>query len=730
MTGSDDSDIEPADSWSRSDSQGNTGTNNTSHGNTTTTSQSNSGSRILTEREAEAKLEQCIAPGAEFREQQWEAIDTITNDKNDVLLVQRTGWGKSTVYFIATHTLREHGAGPTLIISPLLSLMRDQIKTAESELGLHCITINSQNTDEWDELYDDIVNGVCDVVLISPERLQNQDFRENVLDEMQDDFGMLVVDEAHCISDWGHDFRPAYQHVAQVLHDSATDAPVVATTATANDRVVDDLTTQLPDLHPIRGDLVRESLKVQAINMGSRERRMAWLVENLPDGAEAGIVYCLTIDDVNHVASWLQGNGYDARAYHSRLGNDECEHREQLLLDNDVDALVATNALGMGFDKPDLQYVIHYQRPGTLIEYYQEIGRAGRGLDTAHAVVLSGPDDDDTAEYFIESAFPTESDFTAVLDAVAESDDAISAYGLRTASDGSNAAQCAKILHADGVLTKTRDGYVETGADWEYPAEKYAAITEQRYAELDRIQAFMDTDECLMQYIDTELDGTLREPCGRCANCAGSFYPETVQDKSLIDEALDHYKQAGIGEINSRMYRYTETGTRKKIGDSKRVETGRSLSVLGHPGWGERVEETKNAGGRFDTDIVRSAAEFIADDWGMSPEPEWITFIPSQSTPGLVEDYAERLGDELRIDVVPCVERVADIPMQRELNGSVARADNVRDAYDVTGACRSGPVLLVDDIVGSRWTFTQVGMQLGDAGVECVYPFALARRYG
>lgn len=727
MTGVDD-DIDPADSWSRNDADPDDSSTQT--GSDTTHSTSPNNAPVLSHSEAQAKLEQCIGTGAEFRDQQWEAIDAITNNKDDVLLVQRTGWGKSTVYFIATDTLRKHGAGPTLIISPLLSLMRDQIKNAEDELGLTPVTVNSQNTDDWDEIYNDIVTGACDVVLISPERLQNTEFRKEVLGEMHDEFGMLVIDEAHCISDWGHDFRPAYQRVTQLLDNAVDDAPIVATTATANDRVVDDITTQLPALKPIRGALVRESLKLQAIQMGSRQRRMAWLVENLPTGERAGIVYCLTIDDVNHVASWLRENGYDARAYHSRLDNEKRETREQLLLDNEVDVVVATNALGMGFDKPDLQYVIHYQRPDNLIKYYQEIGRAGRGLDTAHAVVLSGEDDDETAEYFIDSSFPSASDFDKVLEAIAHASEPLSKYHLRRESDGSNAVQCIELLHVNGVVEKTEDGYIRSDVAWEYPRDKYTAITEQRYAELERIQEFMETNKCLMLYIDNQLDGTLTEACGRCANCTEPFYPETVQDESLVTAAVNYYNENGVEKINNRVYRYTDAGNRKKIDESKQLSTGRSLSVLGHPGWGTTVEETKQSGDRFPNDLVTAAVELIDDEWEMSPEPEWVTFIPSASTPGLVEDYATRVGDALGVEVISCVERTADIPPQRDLNGSFERAANVRGAYEVTSACRDGAVLLVDDIVGSRWTLTQVGMQLTEAGVESVYPFALARRYG
>jgi ATP-dependent DNA helicase RecQ len=351
--------------------------------------------------QAQQLLEQSIGQDADFRPHQWEAIEGLVNKQERQLLVQRTGWGKSTVYFIATKLLRERGAGPTLIISPLLALMRNQIEDAEQQLGLDAWTINSNNTEEWDEAKQRVVDGQCDILLISPERLSKQEFREQILIEMEDDVGLLVIDEAHCISDWGHDFRPDYRRIRRILQELPSHIPVAATTATANDRVVDDVTAQIPDLRVIRGALVRDSLRIQTITMDSRASRLAWLAENLDELPSAGIVYCLTTDEVEMVAKWLTQQGFTVKPYHGGMDGDRREGLEAQLLANDVDALVATNALGMGFNKPDLGWVVHFQRPPNLIRYYQEIGRAGRGLDEAYAIMLSGEEDDEIAEYFI-----------------------------------------------------------------------------------------------------------------------------------------------------------------------------------------------------------------------------------------------------------------------------------------------------------------------------------------
>jgi ATP-dependent DNA helicase RecQ len=358
-------------------------------------------------RRGQELLERSLGPDAEFRPDQWEAIERLAVDKNRVLLVQRTGWGKSTVYFIATKLLREQGHGPTLIISPLLALMKNQIQDAEKQLGLQAWTINSNNKEDWTDAKEAVLDGICDILLISPERLANIEFQEDVLIEMDDDFGMLVIDEAHCISDWGHDFRPDYRRIRRILQQFPDHIPVAATTATANDRVVDDVTDQIPGLQPIRGDLVRDSLQIQTNEIGSRAKRLAWLAENVPDFPSSGIVYCLTTDEVETVAEWMTDQGLDFEPYHGGMNGDRREELENRLMENDVDGLAATNALGMGFNKPDLGWVVHFQRPPNLIRYYQEIGRAGRGLDQAYAVLLSGPEDDRVAEFFIEQASPT-----------------------------------------------------------------------------------------------------------------------------------------------------------------------------------------------------------------------------------------------------------------------------------------------------------------------------------
>lgn len=682
-------------------------------------------------KEALNLLKQCIGPAAEFRPQQWEAIDGLVNRRERLLLVQRTGWGKSTVYFIATRLLRDRGQGPTLIISPLLSLMRNQIQDAEAQLGLEAITINSNNTDEWEEAKQAVVDGTCDLLLISPERLAKPEFRKEVLQEMERGFGMLVIDEAHCISDWGHDFRPDYRRIKRILQRLPDNLPVAATTATANDRVVDDVTDQIEGLNSLRGDLVRDSLRIQTNEIGSRAERLAWLAENVDETPVAGIVYCLTTAEVEAVADWLGKQGLDVLPYHGSLEGQRREELEQLLMENEIDALVATNALGMGFNKPDLGWVIHFQRPPNLIRYYQEIGRAGRALDESYAILLAGEEDDDIAEYFIEEAFPEPHEFDRILETITASDEPLSKRQIVRELDISwgTVGDCLKILQVEGALSREDDGYIRTANPWNYDHDRIEAVTEQRWKELDRIQDFVETDECLAQFIDEELDGNLDSNCGRCENCAGSFLPSEVQNDDLVQQAIEHYRTTGRQQIDPRYYMYQEDGSRTRISEHSRPETGRVLSIYDDPGWGQKVKEGKYETGRFADDLVTAAAELI-DSWEPSSEPEWVTSIPSTSNEGLVSDFARRLADRMGLRYVETLTKVRETDPQKEKENSFQKCHNVRDAFDTNGAIPDGPVLLVDDIVGSRWTLTEASITLRENGSGPVLPFALAERRG
>jgi ATP-dependent DNA helicase RecQ len=678
------------------------------------------------EKTAHRLLEEALGGGAYFRPQQLEAIEAVVGKRARVLVVQRTGWGKSVVYFIATRLLRDNGQGPTILISPLLALMRDQIAMAE-RLGLEARSIDSNNKVDWDEIEDELADDEVDIVLISPERLANPRFRGSTLNRIPKGIGMFVVDEAHCISDWGHDFRPDYLRIRSLTQLLPAGVPLLATTATANDRVVADIEDQLgPDLEVFRGPLARDSLHLQVIELENQAERLAWLAEYLASTNGSGIVYVLTVRDAIRVSDWLAGKGIDAPAYFGPMPNEEKLRLEGALRDNEVKALVATIALGMGFDKPDLPFVVHFQRPGSVVTYYQQIGRAGRAIERADVVLLNGREDDSISDYFIHKAFPPEEVMTAVLRAVEEHDGA-SVYTLQTVVNAKEGTikQALKILEVEGAVAKEGSGWSRTVNEWKMDHERIEAVTGTRVAELEGIQAYVASGDCLMRFLTRELDDPADEECRRCANCTQPFLP-TTPDPQLTQEAVLFLKR-GYRPIEPRkQWPFGLGKLRGRIPEQHRLEEGRALALYGDAGWGTLIKEGKSEGGRFSDELVDAAAEMIETDLAPDPAPTWVTAVPSKRNPELVPDFARRLAERLDLPYQAALEKVHDTPPQKTMENNVQQVRNVSDAFAANSAeIMEGPVLLVDDMVDSRWSITVCGVLLKKAGSGPVYPIAL-----
>lgn len=684
---------------------------------------------------AEGLLRAMIGNQANFRPGQWEAIEAIVARKQRVLVVQRTGWGKSLVYFLATRLLRDQGSGPTLLISPLLSLMRNQIDMA-NKIGIRAFTINSANRQEWEVAEAALSSNKCDILLISPERLNNERFQKSVLPVMAGRVGLFVVDEAHCISDWGHDFRPDYRRIVRILQMLPKGVPVLGTTATANDRVIDDIQHQLGEgLVILRGALDRETLHLQCIRLANQSERMAWLVENLPKFHGSGIVYCLTVPDTQRVAEWLKINGFNAEAYHA--GNDTEIDRpalEQAFINNEIQVLVATVALGMGFDKPDISFVIHFQRPGSVIAYYQQVGRAGRAVDCAYGILLSGVEDDEIQDYFIETAFPSVQSMQEILDTLGRYESLSFDELLSKVNIARGVLEKAlKLLEVDGAVGTAYDGkmlYFRTPNPWRPDTERIERVLALRRAEKSQMQAYLDHTGCLMEYLLRALDDPQPKPCGRCANCRGKGLPSTVSHE-LVIQAENYLKGMSI-PIRPRK--------RWPIGlfpEQKRVIPpglqncpGRSLCYYGDAGWGKLVRNGKYSDGRFADELVEASLQLILHQWKPEPFPTWVTAIPSRRHPNLVSDFAKRMALKLGIPFLPVLVRIGAPPEQKTMQNSTMQARNVLGTLRVEGKIPTKPVLLVDDIIDSGWTMTMAGYLLRTHGSGEVYPFTLAQATG
>lgn len=680
-----------------------------------------------TDERAHELLRELAGPNATFRDGQLDAITQVTEHHARALVVQRTGWGKSAVYFIATKILREAGKGPTILISPLLALMRNQIAMAE-RLGVKARTINSANKDDWESVIDDIEADNVDLLLVSPERFANMDFRDEVLPTLAKQTGLLVIDEVHCISDWGHDFRPDYRRVNAILDLLPEGTPVLGTTATANDRVVKDVVEQLGgNLTPIRGTLAREGLALQVIRLPAPATRLAWLTTTIPTLDGSGIVYALTIRDADMVSTWLQQHGISAVAYSGETDNDLREQIEDDLLANRVKVVVATSALGMGYDKPDLAFVIHYQSPGSPIAYYQQVGRAGRALDTSFGVLLSGNEDRNIQDYFIQTAFPPQHLAEKVIDhlAAATKPQSIAVLEAEVNIRRGRLTQMLKVLEVEGVVERQRGGYVRTALEWTYPTERIDGVTNARRAEQAVMEDYMTTDDCLMMFLRRELDDPGIEKCGICANCTGAGLPTDV-DNALAVEATTFLRHRPIAIEPRRQWPSGVEGRSGRVGDDVRLEAGRSLSALNDGGWGDTVHAGRFTEGFYNDDLVEAAARAI-EEWGV--KVSWLTFVPSRDKAGSVGDFAVRLGARLALPVREAVARAGTNRPQAEMENSAQQFTNVHGAFEVAEA-DAEPVLLIDDIHDSKWTLTVVGAALREAGSGPVYPFTLASTMG
>jgi ATP-dependent DNA helicase RecQ len=672
--------------------------------------------------EAQAALHALVGPTAEFRDAQLEAIEALVVAHRRVLVVQRTGWGKSAVYFVATRLLRARGAGPTLLVSPLLSLMRNQIEAGERG-GVHAARITSDNTSDWEQVEADLDADTVDLLLVSPERFANEQFRNTVLPKLAARSGLVVIDEAHCISDWGHDFRPDYRRIARILDLLPAGLPVLCTTATANDRVVEDIVAQLgTDLVVHRGGLDRESLALDVLHLPSQAERLAWLAQAIPTLPGTGIVYALTVDDAKRVADWLVRNGIAARAYTGQDPNESRIEVEDQLARNELKCVVATSALGMGYDKPDLAFVIHFQMPGSVIAYYQQVGRAGRALDHAYAIALVGREDRQIQDYFINIAFPPRVDAERVIALLAEQSDWITTVAIEREVNlrRSRLENMLKILEVEGVVERSGRKWRRTAMAWEYPEERVGAVIAARRTEQHRMQEYLEHVGCLMEFLRGDLDDPNAAPCGRCARCvSGSLVPVSV-DRALALEAVA-FLRGQTFSIEPRK----QWPNGKTIPATERAETGCVLSHFGDGGWGTLVR-TQRAEGAYSNELARALANLIAKQ-SFDPAVEWVTCVPSLRNADLVASLAARVAGFLDLPFAPVVVQARATRPQRELNNSAQQWANVDGAFAITQPVPAGPVILIDDLVDSNWTLTAVATLLRQNGSGPVHPMLLAQ---
>ncbi|MEU4277954.1 RecQ family ATP-dependent DNA helicase [Streptomyces tanashiensis] len=693
---------------------------------------------------------------ARLREDQWRAIEALVADRRRALVVQRTGWGKSAVYFVATSLLRERGSGPTVIVSPLLALMRNQVEAA-ARAGIRARTINSSNTEEWETVQEEVASGEVDVLLVSPERLNNPDFRDQVLPRLAAATGLLVVDEAHCISDWGHDFRPDYRRLRTMLADLPSGVPVLATTATANARVTADVAEQLgtgagTDALVLRGPLDRESLSLGVVRLPDAAHRLAWLADHLGELPGSGIIYTLTVAAADEVTAYLRQCGHTVSSYTGRTENADRQQAEDDLQANRVKALVATSALGMGFDKPDLGFVVHLGSPSSPIAYYQQVGRAGRGVEHAEVLLLPGQEDEAIWRYFASVAFPPEEQVRRTIDVLAQAGRPLSLPALEPLVElrRTRLETMLKVLDVDGAVRRVKGGWESTGQPWVYDTERYAWVARQRAAEQQAMRDYAASTGCRMEFLRRQLDDEEAAPCGRCDNCAGNRFDPKVSEAAL-DAAKGELGRPGV-EVEPRKMWPTGLAAvgvdlKGRIPAGEQSFGGRALGRLSDIGWGNRLRPLLADGtpdGPVPDDVVQAVVHVLAD-WAKGPggwasgaadapaRPAGVVTVASHRKPRLVGSLGQRIAEIGRMPLLGMVEYA---PEAEEL-----RLSRTNSAQRVVGLQRTltvppelagrlagagGPVLLVDDLSDTGWTLAVAARLLRRAGAEGVFPLVLA----
>ena len=718
---------------------------------------------------AEAHLRALAGEHARLRDDQWTAIRALVVERRRALVVQRTGWGKSAVYFVATALLRARGAGPTVIVSPLLALMRNQVEAA-ARAGIHARTINSANLEEWEQIHAEIRDGAVDVLLVSPERLNNPGFRDNVLPRLTQTAGLIVIDEAHCISDWGHDFRPDYRRIRTLLSTLPADIPVLATTATANARVTADVAEQLgvgavsdPEggtggdgaggdasggdgtVLVLRGPLDRESLRLAVVSLPAAPMRLAWLAANLASGAlpGSGIIYTLTVAAAYETAAFLREQGIAVTAYSGKDDQAQRLAAEDDLLANRVKALVATSALGMGFDKPDLGFVVHLGAPQSPVAYYQQIGRAGRGVERADVVLLPGREDRDIWAYFASLAFPPEGQVRATLETLSEAGRALSTAAIETHVDLSRGRleSMLKVLDVDGAVTRTVGGWAATGRPWAYDRDRYERVARERKREQQAMLDYLATGGCRMEFLRSELDDPAATACGRCDNCTGSPWPADVPEAGA-QAARDRLARPGVSVDPRKMW---PTGMKElgidasgKIPATRTAEPGRALGRLTDVGWGATLRSLLAEGAKDEpvTGQLTDAVVKVLAAWDWARRPVSVVTMPSRSRPRLIGSLGQRIAEIGRLTYLGALGYATpDGPGPRRHN-SAQRLASLWDAIVVPEELRDalkasdGPVLLIDDQIDTGWTMTVASALLRDANAPAVLPLALATTTG
>jgi len=649
-----------------------------------------------------------------FHPGQRDIIEQLVMGKR-LLVIQRTGWGKSLCYQMASL----YYPHLTLVFSPLKALMRDQCQRCNDSYGITAGIVSSEFSQEENRAtLAQAVEGQLNILFIAPERLDNADWQSSV-PHMR--ISMIVIDEAHCISTWGHDFRPHYQRIVRLLSALPANIPVLGLTATANARVEQDVLGQMgASTQVIRGTMWRPNLYLNVVELRGDREKLAYLAEFLPRLPGTGIIYTATKHDAEMVAAFLQQQGVQAEYYHARREEDVRQDIEQKFMANQYKVICSTNALGMGIDKPDIRFVIHYQIPASPIHYYQEIGRAGRDRKVSWCVLLFDAPDLAIQEHFIRSAKPEARCYEFVMSLLQVIPQGLHDL-MRLTGYAQNVVEHVLFdLQEQHLIERnTKEStYAAVPGLVKVDFSAYDAVREQKQRELKDMQAYAQLRACYMEYLTAYLGDAPGYTCRTCGNCRSSNFPIIKYPERIHTAAVRFLEEEYLPRIEKR-------------GGERRPEheAGWSLSYHGGTRVGRLVRGSKyEDAGPFPLSLVMRAVEVIRTRYPLE-EINGIVSVPPTKSGALVESFAHQVAERLELEYIPVIAKVRETYEQKSLSNWVQKKENVKAAFTVREPEQvvGRAFLLIDDIYDSGYMLREVGRTLMQAGAKAVYPFTITR---
>ena len=650
-----------------------------------------------------------------FYDEQWATIERLLKGER-ILLIEKTGFGKSLCYQFPAIIF----GAVTVIFSPLLALMRDQVNKLNS-FGIAAQCINSEQSAEQNtDILQQAIDGKLKILYIAPERQENDIWLEKVREIK---LSMVVVDEAHCISVWGHDFRPAFRRIISLVKLLPRDLPVLATTATATQRVEHDIMGQMgAGLHIIRGNLLRGNFLLYVIKVNSDEEKMAWLAEYSDKLEGTGILYTGTRSDAETWSRWLEFMGISSVSYHAGLDPASRIEVEQGLMSNRWKIIVSTNALGMGIDKPDIRFVIHTQIPQSPLHYYQEIGRAGRDSKPAKIILLYGPDDTALPLSFIESAKPAISKYERVTESI--KNELLSEKEIVKKVDIK--LNQFRVIKADLleqlIIREVKNGRIKK---YEYifgapslNTQRFEELRTAKKADLKHMINYVDTPTSRMKYLCDFLGDVTDRDFTNCDNTGLEKLTIllTSEWKHKINEFRENYFPELL--VESRL--------------SKNLVNGVAASYYGVSTVGQAIHRCKyDGGGDFPEYLLQLTIMAFRKRFG-GEHFDLLVYVPPTKSGSLVRNFAMKLSAALKIPVSHGLIKTRQTAEQKMFENSYSKKDNVSAAfsYENPAEVPGKHILLFDDIFDSGATLKEIGKLFSKLDAAIIAPLVIAKTVG